>query len=123
MISNKEKTIEILQNNNIERDDRFCYVEDLLGEKSAEVFNKVYENTEKSVSEMAEWKDREYGDLINRLINKLHTAKFYLVGANGLMSKNEIDECFAKNDCALIRGINRTIRFVNDTISEMKGVE
>ena len=76
-----------------------------------------------SAMDMADWKDKEYGELINKLIDELNTAKFYLVGANGLMSKNEIDDCFAKNDCALIRGINRTIRFVNNTIFEMKGVE
>lgn len=60
-------------------------------------------------------KDKE---LIDDLIRELYTSRAYHLGITGLDSKEEIICKEKEGDCALIRGIDRTIKYVKEAIGE-----
>lgn len=60
-------------------------------------------------------KDKE---LIDKLIRELYTSRAYHLRITGLDSKEEIIRKEKEGDCALIRGIDRTIKYVKEVIGE-----
>lgn len=57
-------------------------------------------------------------ELIEMLINELYTSKAYHLGINGLDSDEEIKRKTIENDCALVRGINTTIKYVREQMEK-----
>jgi hypothetical protein len=61
-------------------------------------------------------KDKHYKELIKMLIDELNTSKLYHLGITSLDTDEEIAEKRRKGECALIRGIERTIKYVEESI-------
>lgn len=57
-------------------------------------------------------------ELIEMLIDELYTSRAYHLGITGLDSDEEIKRKTIEGDCALIRGIDRTIKYVKEAIEE-----
>lgn len=57
-------------------------------------------------------------ELIDELIGELYTSRAYHLGITGLDSKEEIARKEKDGDCALIRGIDRTIKYVKEVMEE-----
>lgn len=57
-------------------------------------------------------------ELIEMLINELYTSRAYHLGITGLDSHEEIKRKTIEGDCALIRGIDRTIKYVREVMEE-----
>lgn len=57
-------------------------------------------------------------ELIDMLIDELYTSRAYHLGITGLDSKEEIARKEIEGDCALIRGIDRTIKYVKEAMEE-----
>ena len=57
-------------------------------------------------------------ELIEMLINELYTSRAYHLGITGLDSDEEIKRKTLEGDCALIRGINTTIKYVREAMEE-----
>lgn len=59
-----------------------------------------------------------YKELIDMLINELYTSRAYHLGITGLDSEAERKAKERKGDCALIRSIDRTIKYVKEIMKE-----
>lgn len=70
----------------------------------------------KAYTAAAKWKDEEYKELIKMLVDELNTSKLYHLGITGLETDAEIAKKRKDGDTALIRGIERTIKFVEESI-------
>lgn len=57
-------------------------------------------------------------ELIEMLIDELYTSRAYHLGITGLDSGEEIKRKTIEGDCALIRGIDRTIKYVKEAMKE-----
>lgn len=57
-------------------------------------------------------------ELIDELIEELYTSRAYHLGITGLDSHEEIARKEKDGDCALIRGIDRTINYVKEVMEE-----
>ena len=68
--------------------------------------------------EMAEWKDEQYRDVIEMLIDELNTSKLYHLGITGLDTDEEAAEKRRKGECSLIRGIERAINYAELVIEK-----
>lgn len=59
-----------------------------------------------------------YKELIDMLIDELYTSRAYHLGITGLDSDAERARKERDGDCALIRGIDRTIKYVKEAMKE-----
>ena len=83
---------------------------------SLSVENGCYEFQQ--IMEMAEWKDKQYSDVIEMLIDELNTSKLYHLGITGLDTDEEAAEKRRKGECSLIRGIERAINYAELVIEK-----
>lgn len=57
-------------------------------------------------------------ELIDMLVEELYTSRAYHLGITGLDSAAEIARKERDGDCALIRGIDSTIKYVRESMEE-----
>lgn len=72
--------------------------------------------------EMAEWKDQQYQPLVKTckdLISILQTSRAYHLGITGLDSHEEVEKKEREGNTALIRSIDREIKYANEIINEL----
>lgn len=72
----------------------------------------------KSATEQKAIDDIKYKKLINELINELYTSRAYHLGITGLDSDAERIRKERDGDCALIRHIDSTIKYVREIMEE-----